>query len=221
MSGRLDWYFDVISPFAYLQWVRLRRDHRDLALRPRPVLLAALLAHHGQLGPAEIPAKRHFTFRFVAWEARRLGIALRCPPAHPFNPLPALRLILACADPLAATEAVFNHIWRDGRAADTATSLRELAAGLGVAEVEQALAREDVKAALRANTDEALAHGVFGVPTVRVGEAVFWGNDATPMVLDYLADPTAMVADGAAIDLLPVGIERRRSGPPAGRIGPA
>jgi len=205
-----DWYFDVISPFAYLQWVRLRRDHPDLRLRPKPLLFGALLQHHGQLGPAEIPGKRDFTYRFVAWEARRLYVPLRFPPAHPFHPLAALRLILAAEDTMAATDAVFAHIWREGLPVDTLEALAPLAASLRIADVGAAIAREDVKARLRANTEEAIARGVFGVPTLCIGDTLFWGNDATCMALDYLADPAAFERDAAAVAALPVGIERRR-----------
>ena len=211
MSDAYDWYFDVISPFAYLQWVRLRRDHPQLRLRPRPLLFGALLQHYGQLGPAEIPGKRAFTYRFVAWEARRLGIALRFPPAHPFNPLAALRLILAADDATAATDAVFAHIWRDGRAADSAAALKDVATMLGVADIDAAIARDEVKAALRANTEEAIARGVFGVPTLCNGDALFWGNDATGMALDYIANPAAFADEFDAVAALPVGIERKRS----------
>jgi 2-hydroxychromene-2-carboxylate isomerase len=211
MSDAYDWYFDVISPFAYLQWMRLRRDHPELRLRPRPLLFGALLQHHGQLGPAEIPGKRAFTYRFVSWEARRLGIALRFPPAHPFNPLAALRLILAADDAIAATDAVFAHIWRDGRAADSAAALKDVAAVLGIADIDAAIARDDVKAALRANTEEAIARGVFGVPTLCIGDAQFWGNDATGMALDYLADPAAFAGEFDAVAALPIGISRKRN----------
>lgn len=211
MSDAHDWYFDVISPFAYLQWARLRRDHPELALRPRPILFGALLQHHGQLGPAEIVGKRAFTYRFVSWEARRLGVPLHFPPAHPFNPVAALRLILAAPDTAAATDAVYAHIWRDGRAADSAEALRDLASTLGVADVEAAIARDEVKTALRANTEEAIAIGVFGVPTLRIGQALFWGNDATEMALDYLADPATFAHEFDAVAALPVGIERRRN----------
>jgi 2-hydroxychromene-2-carboxylate isomerase len=211
MSAAYDWYFDVISPFAYLQWVRLRRDYPDLTLRPRPLLFGALLNHHGQLGPAEIPGKRAFTYRFVSWEARRLGIPLRFPPAHPFNPLAALRLILAADDTIAATDAVFAHIWRNGRAADSAAALTDVAATLGIADIDAAIARDEVKAALRANTEEAIARGVFGVPTLCIGDAQFWGNDATQMALDYLADPAAFAGEFDAVAALPVGISRKRN----------
>ena len=211
MSDAHDWYFDVISPFAYLQWTRLRRDHSMVRLQPRPLLFGALLQHHGQLGPAEIPGKREFTYRFVSWEARRLGIALRFPPAHPFNPLAALRLILATDDTIAATDAVFTHIWRDGLAADSAAALGGVAAALGIMEIDVAIARDEVKSALRNNTEEAIACGVFGVPTLCIDGALFWGNDATGMVLDYIADPAAFAGEFDAVAALPVGINRKRS----------
>ena len=109
-AARLDWYFDFISPFAYLQWRRLRRYHADVAINPKPVLFAAILNHVGQLGPAEIPQKRRHTYRIVLWQARAAGIPLHFPPTHPFNPLPALRLCLAAPDRMQAIDAIFAHI---------------------------------------------------------------------------------------------------------------
>lgn len=103
------WYFDFISPFAYLQWHRVRTMQRHGPIELRPVLLAGLLGHHGQKGPAEIPGKREFTYRHVQWRAGRAGIAMRFPPAHPFNPLAALRLCIAAGSSPEATDAIFNH----------------------------------------------------------------------------------------------------------------
>ncbi len=56
--GPFDWYFDFISPFSYTHWRALRRNHAEIALNPNPVLLAAILGHSGQLGPAELRGKR-------------------------------------------------------------------------------------------------------------------------------------------------------------------
>src|SRR5689334_10438458 len=82
-----DWYFDFISPFAYLQSEQLERLHPYVQIRYRPVLFAGLLKHWGQKGPAEIVPKRQFTFEFALWQAAKLGIPFKMPPAHPFNPL--------------------------------------------------------------------------------------------------------------------------------------
>lgn len=204
------WYFDIISPFAYLQWRRLRRDYPHVWLDPRPVVFAGLLDHWGQLGPAEIAEKRKHTYRLALWQARQLGMPLQFPPAHPFNPLPSLRLILAAQDIHAATDAVFAHVWEYGRAGDSAHALRDVGNLLGIVDVEAAIADPRIKQALTDNGREAIARGVFGVPTLCIGDQPFWGNDATELALAYRADPL-MTFDAAmrAVETLPAAIQRK------------
>ena len=86
------WYFDFISPFAYLQLARFTELPQSLDINLKPVLFGSLLKHWGQLGPAEIPPKRRFVYRFFKWSADRLDLPFIMPPSHPYNPLPALRL---------------------------------------------------------------------------------------------------------------------------------
>ena len=88
-------YFDFISPYAFLAWTQIRgiaaRCEREV--EPVPVLFAGLLNAHDQKGPAEIPAKRRYLFKDIARKAHRLGVAsVAPPPAHPFNPLLPLRI---------------------------------------------------------------------------------------------------------------------------------
>ncbi len=211
MSAPLDWYFDFISPFAYLQWRRLRRDHADVALNPKPLLFAAILNHVGQLGPAEIPQKRRHTYRIVLWQARELGIPLHFPPAHPFNPLPALRLCLAAPDRMRAIDAIFAHLWERGLQGDSIDALADVARSLGIADPAAAIARDEVKRELLANGEEAMALGVFGVPTLRVRDELFWGNDATELALAYARDPAVLDAEMRRVDALPEAIQRKRS----------
>ena len=212
----LDWYFDFISPFAYLQWRRLRRDHADVAINPKPVLFAAILNHVGQLGPAEIPQKRRHTYRMVLWQAREANIPLAFPPAHPFNPLPALRLCLAAPDRAAAVDAIFAQIWEHGRAADSIEALSDVAHALGIDDPAAAIARDEVKRELLANGEAALALGVFGVPTLHVRDELFWGNDATGLALAYARDPDVLDAQMRGVDAIPEAIQRKRpSGEPA------
>ena len=186
----LRWYFDVISPFAALQWPKVKAlaARRDVVLVP--VLLAALLAARGQKGPAEIPGKREFTYRHVLWQAREAGVPLQFPPAHPFNPVTALRLCIAGGSTVAVVDAVFDWIWAQGRAGDSSQALQPLLHQLGID--ADAVAGPAVKNALRANTDAALAAGVFGVPTLQVGDALFWGNDAHAFALAVLDDPALL-----------------------------
>ena len=182
-----DWYFDFVSPFSYLQCEQLPSLERSLRVRYRPVLFAGLLKAYEHKGPAEIPAKRRFTYRFVVWQAKRLGIPLKFPAAHPFNPLPLLRLaIVADCDP-DVIRRIFRFIWRDGRIGDLPIEWAELKAELGLADAENRIAAPEVKDALRRYTDEAIARGVFGVPTLAIGEELFWGADATEMAADFIA----------------------------------
>jgi len=207
-SHTATWYFDFISPFAYLQWQELRRSSLPVAWQPVPVLLVGLLQHWGQVGPAEIPPKRRFTYRMAHWQAQRAGIALRFPPTHPFNPLPALRLAIALGNRPDVIDRIFRHIWLEGRACDTLGSLADLGNEFGV-HLESTLADGAVKAALRANTQHAIDAGVFGVPTMRVGEELFWGADSGPLLREYLAAPERFDTDEIRrLDALPVGVRR-------------
>jgi 2-hydroxychromene-2-carboxylate isomerase len=180
-----DWYFDFVSPFAYLASERLSMLAPAIRVRYRPVLFAALLDANGQKGPAEIAAKRVFTYRFVVWQARKWGIALKFPHEHPFNPLSLLRLAIACDCRPEAVRRIFRFVWQDGRLPDLPIEWAELAHDLGVPDAMTRIAAPEVKDELRRNTDEALARGVFGVPTLAIGETLFFGADAMEMARDY------------------------------------
>ena len=204
-----DWYFDFVSPFSYLQCEQLPQLEAKLRIRYRPILFAALLSAHGHKGPAEIPSKRRFTYRFVVWQARKLGVPLKFPAVHPFNPLPLLRLAIAANCAPDAVRRIFRFVWRDGRMGDLPIEWAELMAELDMPDAAALITSTEVKEALRRNTDEALARGVFGVPTLAIGEELFWRADATAMAADYVAagcrfsDPEIeRVAE------LPIGVQR-------------
>jgi 2-hydroxychromene-2-carboxylate isomerase len=184
------WYFDFISPFAYLHWPKVRALMAEYPIVPVPILFAAVLDARGQKGPAEIPSKREFTYRHVLWQAREAGVPLRFPPRHPFNPLPALRLCIAAGATPASIDAIFDWIWAQGRAADSSEALAPVREALGlpagVAESAEA------KAMLRNCTEIALTAGVFGVPTLALGDALFWGNDAHGFAVAVLRDPALL-----------------------------
>ena len=206
------WVFDVISPFAYLAFPRLCELPENIELKVVPVLLAALLDHFGQRGPAEISSKRRFTYRFVLWRARRLGVPLRMPPAHPFNPLAALRLVIAAGSDTRAAGTVLQAVFGEGRDLTDPAVIADLAARLGVSDPQTAISDPAVKQRLRDNTHWACSRGVFGVPTLVIGEELFWGHDAFDMALDCLAQPQSFAdADMRAIDTLPVGAARLAS----------
>ena len=178
---RITFWFDPISPFACLAFHRLPQALEGLSYEVayRPVLFAGLLQHWGQKGPAEIEPKRAWTFRHVAWLAQQHGISMHPPAVHPFNPLPLLRLALACGPNRRVVEALFEHVWRDGADPSDPQRLAALAAALAPARDPEGA---EVKAELRAATGEAVAHGVFGVPSCELEGRLFWGLDALPML---------------------------------------
>ena len=189
---QLNFYFDVISPYAYLAFDQLPRTLQGLSYQVvyKPVLFGGLLKHHGQLGPVEVAGKREWTYRQSLWLARQQGLDLQMPAAHPFNPLPLLRLAIAC-DPNGqpsrhVCEAVFKHVWCGGL--DPSDSQR-----------------------LEALAEQAIADGVFGVPSIQANGEMFWGLDALPMLREFLDgdDWYRSKAWKAALDL-PAGIQRKR-----------
>ncbi|MFN3199381.1 MAG: 2-hydroxychromene-2-carboxylate isomerase [Bradymonadia bacterium] len=185
----LTFYFDFISPYAWLAWTQIH----DLAARhgvevdPAPILFAALLNHHGQLGPAEIPAKRLFTFKDVVRKAARLGQPLVPPPAHPFNPLLGLRLASLDLDPAPRRlliDTLFRAVWADGPGITDPVMVTALLQEVGL-DGEALVARTadpEVKARVKARTAEAIDREVFGVPTTMVGDEPFWGVETLPDV---------------------------------------
>jgi 2-hydroxychromene-2-carboxylate isomerase len=202
------WYFDFVSPFSYIQFAA----YPDLMRRPdvalTPVLFAGLLAHWGHKGPAELPTKRRHTYRHCVWDAARRGVPFRFPPAHPFNPLHVLRLAIALGAGYEAVRTIFEFIWKEGRS--SAAEWPALCERLGVADPDRLTGDAAVKNALRANVDEAISAGVFGVPTFVAGGELFWGVDATPMFLDYLANPALFRSEEMRrVDALPVAAERK------------
>ena len=208
---KVSFVFDVISPFAYLAFKRLGELPAGITLEYVPVLFGAILNHHGQLGPAEIPSKRRFTYRFALWRAAQAGVPMRMPPAHPFNPLGALRLLIAAGSDARAAGTLLDAVFMQGRDVSDAKILGEIARELGVPDLEAALASAEVKQRLRENTEWALARGVFGVPTFVIGDELFWGQDAFEMVLDYLRDPAPFEsAEMRRIETLPVAVTRTR-----------
>ena len=205
----ITFYLDFISPYAYLAFEQLpvALMGHSYSVTYKPILFAALLKHHGQLGPAEIAPKRDWTYRQVLWLAHTQGVDLQLPASHPFNPLGLLRLAVASqaqGEPNRyVCETLFRHVWQGGAPADDATRLAALTAQLHPARSAQ---DATVKDQLKAHTNEALALGVFGVPTLVVDGKLFWGLDALPMLAAYLAgdpwfeapwDSVASVAQGA------------------------
>jgi 2-hydroxychromene-2-carboxylate isomerase len=203
-----DWYFDFISPFAYIAFTRLERFSDGLQLRYHPVLFAALLNHWEQKGPAEIPGKRIWTYRWCTWWAAQQGIAFRLPAVHPFNPLPYLRLAIAAGNTPQVIQRIFEALWTTGTDPGDPHQFAALAQSLEVG--ASLLADQAIKDSLKRETEQAIACGVFGVPTFIVDGELFWGADAMEFLEAYLANPELLASNEMKrLGTLPVGAARK------------
>ena len=200
------WYFDFISPYAYLGLHALRRLPEGTHLEYRPILFAGLLKHWGQKGPAEIAPKRKWTYRSCIWLARQNQIPFRMPGAHPFNSLVFLRLAVAAGNTPAAIRTIFDALWTTGSDPADPSIVERLVNQLGVP-VER-LGDARVKDELRNNTERAVQSGVFGVPSLCVGDEVFWGSDAVDFAAAYLQNPDILDEEMQHADILPIGASR-------------
>jgi 2-hydroxychromene-2-carboxylate isomerase len=206
-------YFDFVSPYAYLGWTQIHRvaQAHGRAVEPVPVLFAGLLNHYGTKGPAEVPARRSYIFKDAYRKAHAFGLPpLEPPPTHPFNPLLALRL---CTLPLEADtqrrliDALYAATWAGGGGVESPERVRELLERLGLdaPSLLAAASAPEAKAALKTNTETAIAAGVFGVPTAIVDGELFWGVDALPFLDQFLAgrDPLRGVSLARWQNILP------------------
>jgi 2-hydroxychromene-2-carboxylate isomerase len=203
---RVVWYFDFISPYAYFGLHTLRRLPEGAHLEYRPILFAGLLKHFGQKGPAEIAPKRKWTYRSCIWLARQNQIPFRMPAAHPFNSLAFLRLAVAAGSTRIAIETIFSALWTTGSNPGDAPMVERLAGQLGVP--LERLSEASVKDELRDNTQRAVQSGVFGVPSLCVGDEVFWGSDMVDFAAAYLKNPDILDEEMRQADRLPIGASR-------------
>ena len=210
----LRFVFDYVSPYAYLAWTQLPAlaARHGRALEPVPVLFAGMLDALGTRGPAEVPAKRAYLYRHTARLAHGLGVPFAPPPAHPFNPLEALRVTGAVEDAGLRARVVtrlFHAAWGGGGGLEGRVAALLAEEGLDAAALLAAATRPEGKARLRDATEAALAAGAFGVPTFLVDGELFFGVDSLAHLDAFLAgrDPLGAAAR-AAWDALPVGARR-------------
>jgi len=193
-DSTIRFYFDYESPNAYLAWTQLPKlAHRHgFTVEPVPILYAALLDAHGQIGPGEQPAKGRWMSKNLARKAVLLNVPLNPPAYLPFNPLLALRVTVLAVDAPernALVQELFEAVWVRGLHVSEPAVVEGVANDVGLpgsALVEQARTPE-VKSRLRRQTDEAIARGVFGVPSMMIGDELFWGYDDFPYLELFLA----------------------------------
>jgi 2-hydroxychromene-2-carboxylate isomerase len=196
MSKVVEFFFDVGSPTTYLAWTQLPAlcAQAGASLVYRPTLLGGVFQATGNASPATVAAKGRHMNDDMARYAKRYGVPLVVNPHFPINTLTLMRGATGVQLRLPARfdaylRGVFKAMWVDGlNLNDPAVAAKALVdAGFDPAEIMALTADAEVKAALRATTEEAVARGAFGAPTMFVGDAMFFGQDRLDFVREALA----------------------------------
>jgi 2-hydroxychromene-2-carboxylate isomerase len=196
MTQQVEFFFDVGSPASFLAWTQLPGicEAAGATLVHRPFLLGGVFQATGNKSPMEVPAKGKYVFDDLLRHARRYQVPLKQNPYFPINTLLLMRGAVAMQihHPerfFAYVDAVFRAIWIHGRDMNDGSVVAGVLqqAKLDPATVMAEVTASDVKAALRATTDEAIARGVFGAPTMFVGDLMVFGQDRLDVVREALA----------------------------------
>jgi 2-hydroxychromene-2-carboxylate isomerase len=196
MRKSVDFFFDVGSPASYLAWTQLPPlcEKHDARVVYRPMLLGGVYQATGNASPATIPVKGRYTQMDYERHARRYGVPFRGNPHFPIITLFLMRAVtgIQMRQPERLQQlltCVFKGLWIDALDLNqpqlTADVLK--AAGFDQGEIERLTQAPEVKAALKATTEEAVSRGVFGAPTLFVGEEMFFGQDRMDFVREALA----------------------------------
>ena len=195
MSKTVEFFFDLGSPASYLAYTQLPGICREsgATLVYRPMLLGAVFQATGNASPAMIPAKGRYMLRDLARFAERYGVPMRFNPYFPLNTLTLMRLLVAVQlhQPErfeAALQALYQAIWVDGLNLGEPARVAEVltAAGFDAESLLAQCAEPAVKEALKASSEEAVARGVFGAPSIFVEGELYFGQDRLDFVREAL-----------------------------------
>jgi 2-hydroxychromene-2-carboxylate isomerase len=186
----LDFYFDFGSPASYLAYKRIRQleSEYDLTVHWRPMLLGGVFKATGNASPVNVPAKGEYMIRhdFPRF-AKRYGVPMHFNPHFPINTLNLMRAAIAaqqldCFD--AYSDAIFDAMWQEQLNLGDIELVAKVLSDSGLdAQALMDLSQEpDIKAALIANTEAAVGRGVFGAPTMFMGDEMYFGQDRLDFV---------------------------------------
>ena len=195
MSKTVEFFFDLGSPATYLAYTQLPKicKQTDSQLIYRPMLLGGVFKATGNASPITVPAKGRYMFQDLDRYAKRYGVPLKFNPNFPINTLMLMRAVtgMQLHHPerfQAFIDCLFHTLWVEGRSLDDPAIVVAVLAqnGFDPNEVLAMTADETVKAALKENTEEAVQRGVFGAPSMFVGDQLFFGQDRLDFVLEAL-----------------------------------
>lgn len=195
MSKTVEFFFDLGSPATYLAYTQLPNicKQTDSQLIYRPMLLGGVFKATGNVSPITVPAKGRYMFQDLDRYAKRYGVPLKFNSNFPINTLMLMRAVtgMQLRHPerfQAFIDCLFHALWVEGRSLDDPTTVAVVLTqnGFDPNEVLALTADEDVKAALKENTENAVQRGVFGAPSMFIGNQLFFGQDRLDFVLEAL-----------------------------------
>ncbi|MET0948539.1 2-hydroxychromene-2-carboxylate isomerase [Pseudomonas sp. ADAK2] len=196
MSKTVEFYFDLGSPATYLAYTQLPKicAQTDSQLIYIPMLLGGVFKATGNASPATIPAKGRYMFQDLDRYAKRYGVPLKFNPHFPINTLMLMRAVMGIQlrHPQrfqAFIDCLFTALWVEGRSLDDPATVAAVLMqnGFDPNEVLALTADEEVKAALKDNTEKAVKRGVFGAPSMFIDNQLFFGQDRLDFVVEALS----------------------------------
>lgn len=196
MNKTLEFFFDLGSPTTYLAYTQLPGICAETGsqLVYQPILLGGIFKATGNASPITIAAKGRYLLQDLARYAKRYGVPLKFNPHFPINTLALMRAVtgIQLRQPerfIDFIDCLFRALWVDGRnLGDPAVVAAVLAEhGFDPAQVLELTQDEAVKDALKHKTEEAIARGVFGAPSLFVGQQLFFGQDRLDFVREALS----------------------------------
>ncbi|VVN30733.1 2-hydroxychromene-2-carboxylate isomerase [Pseudomonas fluorescens] len=195
MSKTVEFYFDLGSPATYLAYTQLPKicEQTDSQLIYVPILLGGVFKATGNASPATIPAKGLYMFQDLDRFAKRYGVPLKFNPQFPINTLMLMRAVTGIqlrhpARFQAFIDCLFHALWVEALSLNDPETVASVLAqnGFDPHAVLALTADEEVKAALKDNTEKAVKRGVFGAPNMFVDNQLFFGQDRLDFVLEAL-----------------------------------
>ena len=195
MTKTVEFYFDLGSPAKYLAYSQLPKicSETGSELIYIPMLLGGVFKATGNASPAMIPAKGRYMFQDLDRYAKRYGVPLKFNPHFPINTLMLMRAVtgIQLRQPerfQAFIDCLFTALWVDGRSMDEPQTVAAVLSehGFDPQEVLALTNDESVKAVLKENTETAVKRGVFGAPSMFVGNQLFFGQDRLDFVEEAL-----------------------------------